>query len=91
MDIFTNMWYEFYYPKSNVRQKLFLISHDVFLKYKEMPQDSNKQVKKAKAFLMEYTGGIDQWFTDKSPLFYAIYTGIIDCNGKHKCEAIELK
>lgn len=80
------MIYEFYFPESKVTQRLLLISHEVWKTYRAMPQDSNKQAKKAKAFLKEYTGESDHWFTDQSPLFEAITTGILDCNGKYKCQ-----
>lgn len=48
-----------------------------------MPEDTQEQ------FWLTVTKG-EEWFTDKSPLFYAIKTGVMYCNGKHKCMVREI-
>lgn len=78
------MIYSIYYPKRDVVQRKLLISHESYLKYVAMPQDSNTSIKKAKAYLSSLTGG-KEFFTDGSPLFHAIGTGKLKCNGEHHC------
>mgnify|MGYP001615428177 CR=1 FL=1 len=83
------MKYEFYYPHSEVTQSKLLIPHTEYLKFKVLPEDSGKEEKRKKKLEKEITQG-KEWFTDKSPLFRAIYTGILNCNGIFKCKVKKL-
>lgn len=77
-------WYEFYYPDSGVTQQKVLISFEEYLRIKVLPEDSKKEEKRKGKILEEMTGG-NEWFTDKSPLFYAICSGVLECNGIYPC------
>lgn len=83
------MTHEFTYSNGVVQQKR-LIKHSDYLKIKGLPEttDAEKELKEAALFAI--TGG-KEWFTDKSPLFDAIKTAILDCNGVHSCKVIDLK
>jgi hypothetical protein len=76
--------YHIHYPEYNVIQEKVLISHEIYLEYKNMPSATEAQNKRAKDFLKYHTKG-KEWFTDQSPLWDAIETGILNCNGIHKC------
>lgn len=78
--------YEFYYPESGVIQRKLLIPHEQYLTFKVLPEDSNKQEKRKKQLEKEITHG-QQWFTDQSPLYESISTGVLECNGRHKVKA----
>lgn len=84
--------HRFYYPHSNVTQDKILVSHEEWLKIKAMPYDKNDKEDKAyKQAIKQLTGGLD-WFTDRSPLYKAISTGVLELpNYSFKCEVIELK
>lgn len=73
------MIYIFTYPDIGVIQEKVLISHDDYLRIKEI-----KDPDEYKAELKKLTKGME-WFTDKSPLYEAIFTGILNCNGIYKC------
>jgi hypothetical protein len=77
------MKYLFYYPDYNIRQEKVLIPHEAWELSREMSPD------KGKKYLKEQSSG-EEWFTDKSPLFEAIKTGILNCNGIHKCIVTKL-
>ena len=76
------MKFEFYYPHSNITQVKKMISHEDYLQFKVLPDDS-KKIEKKKKQLEKFISGGEEWFTDKSPLAEAIQTGILDCNGKY--------
>lgn len=84
------MMYEFFWIDSNVKQRKLLISHSIWEEYNSMPKLTEAQEKRAKAFLKYHTKG-NQWFTDKSPLYDSISTGILNCNGQYKCIVNERK
>jgi len=76
--------YQVYYPDRNVTQPKVLISHDDYIKVCDMPSDTeDEQLAKDKA-MNRLTNG-KEWFTDKSPLFDAIETGVLNCNGTYRC------
>jgi hypothetical protein len=77
--------YEFHYPQSKVRQHKILISHDDYLTVKAMPEETKEQAFDKKKAMKSLTQG-QEWFTDKSPLFDAIETGILNCNGIYQCK-----
>lgn len=72
--------YTFIYPENGIIQKKILISHENYLLFKINPED-NKKIEKYKESLMKDITLNMEWFTDKSPLFDAIFTGILNCNG----------
>ena len=77
--------YEFFYSTNNVTQNKILISHKEYLRVKSMPEETKEEVAEKKKEMKLLTKG-QEWFTDKSPLFDAIETGILNCNGVHKCK-----
>jgi len=81
--------YSFYYPEYGVYQEKILISHNDYLTVKVLPEDSGKEEKRKDKALKILTKG-KQWFTDKSPLYDAIITQVLQCNGIHLIE-IKLK
>lgn len=80
------MMYEFEYPNKGVKQTKLLISHGDWEKWRAMPEN-NKREERDKAHFWEKVTKGEQWFTDKSPLFDAIPTGILECNGIYPCNA----
>lgn len=78
------MIYEIYYPDVNMKQEKILISHTDYLKFKVLPEDSKKIIQEKEKLEKITTKGLE-WFTDKSPLYEAISTGILNCNGIYKC------
>jgi hypothetical protein len=81
--------YEFFYPDRNIKQKKILIPHEEYLKLKVLPDDSEEEEERKEGLLTKLTGGME-WFTDKSPLFDAINTGTINCNGTHPVKITRL-
>lgn len=73
------MIYIFTYPDYNVIQEKLLISHKKYLMVNVI-EDYDRM----KAALKKLTDS-KEWFTDESPLYEAISTGILKCNGIHKC------
>lgn len=69
--------YTFFYPEYNITQHKLLISHEDYLLYKDSPKDFKALV------------GDNQWFTDNSPLYHSISSGVLLCNGVHKVEIIK--
>jgi len=67
--------YNIYYPNSKTNQVKILISHSIYLQYRTEKDDSEKIIKQKKSELAKHTGLYD-FFTDKSPLFDAIETGV---------------
>lgn len=76
--------YQFYYPNSNITQTKILIKHFQYLEINRMPEESEEEEKIKALAWKELTKG-EEWFTDKSPFYEAISTGIIDCNGNFPC------
>ena len=72
------MVYKITYPDSGIIQYKICIDHNEWLDSKKLSE--NQQKKK-----LEYLSKGMEWFTDQSPLYFAIFTGILDCNGIHKC------
>ena len=78
--------YQIIYP-GNVRQVKNLISHDDYIKIYKAYQDEIYELEKANKFkesnttkrmkkeLKEFFGS--EWFTDKSPIYYAITSGYL--------------
>lgn len=83
------MMFEFYYPEANVTQTKILIKHEDYLKIKILVEDDEKEEQRKEKALKELTNN-KQWFTDKSPLFEAIFTGILNCNGIFKCQVKQI-
>lgn len=70
------MMYKIEYPEKGFVQYKKLISHSVWEQIISIKDDEERSAKLKQLGL---------FFTDKSPLFEAITTGILDCNGQHKC------
>lgn len=83
------MTHEFTYS-NGVIQKKRLIKHSDYLKVKLLPETTPEEIEEKETVLKSITGG-HEWFTDKSPLFDAIKTGILNCNGQHYCKVTDLK
>jgi hypothetical protein len=77
------MTHQFTY-NNGITQSKQLIRHSDYLKVKELPIDEQD------AALDELTGG-KEWFTDKSPYYDAIKTGVLNCNGIYLCKVVDLK
>jgi len=75
------MRYRFTY-ENGMSQILILIKHQDYLRFKYHPDDTEKIAKEKKTLEKQITSG-QQWFTDESPLFKSITTGLLDCNGIH--------
>jgi len=76
------------YVDLNIKQYKTLISHSEYLISKELflkemsrtdIPDKKKNSKIGKEYLKKY----GEYFTDKSPLFDAMQTGYLSCNGQH--------
>lgn len=75
--------YTIHYPEYGVTQEKVLIPHSIYTQYMSIPYETKEEQSIAKGWLKKQTGG-KEWFTDKSPIYEAITTGIINCNGQHK-------
>jgi hypothetical protein len=89
--------YQLHYPALGVIQHKTLITHDSFLNVyrpnkalvelhtleNRLPKNkrsvSDEQCDISKKILKEFP---DLFFTDKSPLYEALVTGVLNCNGK---------
>lgn len=81
--------YGILYAKSKVYQEKILISHDRWRIWRGMPEGAVHEKAAKDAYLFDITEG-EQWFTDQSPIYDAISTGILDCNGKYPCIVAKL-
>lgn len=66
---FFKLFY-FYYPNRGFGQIKILIPNIIYEQSKLLPENE------VKSFLRRYTKG-EEWFTNRSPLFEAIETGIL--------------
>ena len=68
------MVYDIFYPDQNIRQQKRLIKHDEYLSVKNIVDDKeyNDAYKKL--------GNGMEWFTENSPWYESITTGIFTCN-----------
>src|SRR6266542_3390607 len=80
--------FEFEYPNGVVQQKI-LVSHDDYLKWRSMSEKTGEDVIIKEGFWKSKTSN-KEWFTDKSPFYDAIETGLISCNGVHPVKIREL-
>lgn len=78
-----NMIYTVTYLDYGITQKKLLIPHSIYEGYKNMPYDTKEEQSAAKSWLKNKTKG-REWFTNKSPYYEAIKTGVLNCNGKHR-------
>lgn len=69
--------YEFFYPHSRVRQIKKLISHSAYLKTTLLEPELQDEA------IRTLSEG-NEWFTDRSPLYAAIETGRLQCNGEYR-------
>lgn len=76
--------YQFTYPDKNVVQSKVIVSHDDYLIWKGMPEETDEQAAAKDLYWKSKTGG-HEWFTDKSPYYDSIHTGVLNCNGRHLC------
>lgn len=81
--------YKVHYPANGITQTKVLISHEDYLEIMRMSGNNENEIKAQKAALKELTGG-KEWFTDRSPYFEAIETGILNCNGIHECQLTKI-
>lgn len=79
--------YNVEYPDLGVSQQKVLIDHSAYQEYLEMPYETKVEQEAAKKWLKKQTGGME-WFTEKSPFYEAITTGLYRANLK---ESIKLK
>lgn len=92
------MEYEILYVDRNIRQRKHLISHsdylDVVKPNREIVYryDAEKNLDKSKRTVSEEVyleakhvlkGFPQNFFTDQSPLYKAIQTGVLECNGRY--------
>lgn len=68
--------YKIIYPDKGFVQYKNLIPHSAWQQIISIKDDEERSVALKQLGL---------FFTDKSPLFEAINTGIVNCNGQHKC------
>ena len=80
------MMYEFKYP-NGITQIKKLISHEDYLTWNEMPESTDEEIVLKEDFWKGITNG-KEWFTDKSPYYDAIRTGVINANGQHPVQII---
>lgn len=76
--------YSITYLKSGINQRKILIPHEEYLRISEM------EIEVRDSALKKLTGG-KEWFTDKSPLYEAIESGVLDCNGLYPVKLEELR
>lgn len=76
--------YEFYFPQYNVRQRKLLIKHTDWYKASLIMSE------KLRKHRMKELTKDKEWFTDESPLFKAIQTQVLVCNGIHQCITTKL-
>lgn len=69
--------YEFWYPLSDVRQSKVMISHQVWQLLRDLPDENKECPDKTFSHQMKLLTGGNEWFTDGSPLYNAISTGIL--------------
>jgi hypothetical protein len=69
--------YVIFYPEVGITQKKTLIPHWMYHMGKSIKDKEARKV---------YFDGLGDYFTDESPLFFAMGTGILNCNGKHKVQ-----
>ena len=77
--------YNIEYPNLGVKQQKLLISHQVYLDYLSLPYETKEEQSFAKRWLKRATLGME-WFTEKSPFFEAIESGVYKCNLKENLE-----
>ncbi len=82
------MMYQFTYS-GGITQKKILVSHSDWGIWRSLPEQTDEQIAVKESFWDEKTKG-QPWFTDKSPLYDAIETGILNCNGKHSVTIIQM-
>lgn len=75
--------YTFHWHASGVVQDKILLPASVYEQYMALPYRTKDEQKAAKKWLKGYVGR-QEWFTDDSPLFRAIETGVCDANGIHR-------
>lgn len=70
------MTYRVEYPNNGFVQYKKLIPHSLWEEIVSTKNDEERSIKLKELGL---------FFTDKSPLFEAIQTGVLNCNGQHPC------
>lgn len=81
--------HKFTYQNGIIQQKV-LIRHSDYLKVNSLPETTDEEIEIKEAEMFKLTGG-KEWFTDKSPLFDAIKTGVLNCNGQYPVKVVDLK
>lgn len=77
--------YSVSFPSLGVNQVKILIPHFVYQAYSLLPQDTKEDEAYAKGFLKKFTKGYE-WFTERSPYYEGIKSGMYGCNLKQPIE-----
>jgi hypothetical protein len=70
------MRYSIYYPRCNARQEKTLIPHSLWIEVSSINKEKERK---------DRITALGIFFTDQSPLFEAIGTGVLECNGSWPC------
>lgn len=78
--------YEIEYPDLGIKQIKKLVSHYQYLKDKSVfKKETPSYAYQIQLHGEVYNLNIKEFFTDESPLYKAIETGTLECNGTYKC------